>query len=236
MTQQSGAIAGLPVPGLEAPDSNDQIQLFDFSVNLLQALLWQYNEASNLQGLLQAKSAWYNTNQTQFWTDWHTNIFNLETANQFGLYVWSIILGLPIYVNQSAPTGPVFGFDNATGFNFDNGIFGGSSSYVMPLAIQRIALQLRYFQLTSSGTVPEINRMLKFVFGGFGQAWLNDNHDMTQTYIFNFPVTYDLRFLFSNFDILPRPAGVSSTWVDATLVYFGFAPNDYNFDNGIFGG
>lgn len=96
-------------------------------------------------------------------------------------------------------------------------------------------MQLRYFQLTSSGTVPETNRMLAYVFRGFGKAWLIDYHDMTQEYVFNFSVPYDLAYIFNNYDLLPRPAGVSSSWTSTTLVYFGFAAGDYNFDNGIFG-
>lgn len=212
------------------------IQQFDFSANILRAILWSYDKAANLVGLLQQKQDWYNTNQQQFWEDWYINVFNLKTANQFGLSVWSIILGLPLFINNQNNAGPFFGFDNQTGHNFDNGIFGDNDTYQLPLETQRIALQLRYFQLTSAGTVPEINRMLKYVFGNLGQVWLLDYHNMTQAYIFNFPVTFDLQYLFNNYDILPRPAGVSSTYIDATLVYFGFATGDYNFDNGIFGG
>ena len=58
---------------------------------------------------------------------------------------------------------------------------------------------------------------------------------MTQMYVFNFPVTWDLAYLFNNYDILPRPAGVSSSVLDATLVYFGFNDFNDNFDNGNFG-
>lgn len=234
MTQESGAIAGLPVPGMEAPASNDQIQLFDFSVDLLRALLWQYNEAANLQGLLEAKSAWYTANQQQFWADWYNNVFNLETANQFGLHVWSIILGLPLYVNVPPyPDKPTWGFASDD-VNFDNGNFTDSngSSYLLPLSTQRRALQLRYTQLISSGTVPEINRALKWIFGDVGASYLIDYHNMTQAYVFEFPVTYDLIYLFNNFDILPRPAGVRSGYIDATLVYFGFNSFNNNFDNG----
>jgi len=56
---------------------------------------------------------------------------------------------------------------------------------------------------------------------------------MTQSYIFNFPVTADLAYLFNNFDILPRPAGVGSQWIDNTEEFFGFNNFNYNFDAGI---
>ncbi|HZZ80044.1 MAG TPA: DUF2612 domain-containing protein [Gemmataceae bacterium] len=211
------------------------VQQFDFNVNLLKAILWQYNDAANIQAILALKQDWYDTNEDDFWSDWLANVFDLRTANEFGLSVWSVILGLPLFVNPPINLGPIFGFDAQTGYNFDNGVFGDQNTYQLPTETKRIALRLRYFQLVSSGTVPETNRMLAYVFKEFGQAWLIDNHAMTQTYIFNFPVTADLQYLFNNYDILPRPAGVASTWIDATLLYWGFANADYNFDNGIFG-
>jgi hypothetical protein len=215
------------------------IQSFDYNVDLLKAILWQYNDAANLQGILNAKASWYDTNQTEFWENWYDNVFNLATANEFGLAVWSIILGFPLFFN-TAPivSGSIFGFDEQTGFNFDNSNFGDNNgnTYELPIGTKRIALQLRYFQLTSSGTVPEINRMLKYVFSGLGAAWIEDYHDMTQGYIFDFPLTADLRYLFDNYDILPRPAGVSSAYFDATVPHWGFATGDLNFDNGNFGG
>lgn len=215
--------------------AND-IQSFDFSVDLLKALLWQYNEATNLQSLLEDKATWYHVNQTEFWQAWIADVFDLRTANDFGLSVWSIILNIPLFVNTNDDVGPFFGFDSQTDINFDNGIFGDQSTYELPTEIKRIALQLRYFQLTSSGTVPETNRMLKYVFRNFGSAWLLDNQDMTQYYFFNFTLPFSLKYLFNNYDILPRPAGVESTYTDVPDAFFGFALGDYNFDNGIFYG
>lgn len=231
LTDSSGAIltGSLPL-------SNDDIQFFDWSVNLMKALLWQYNEAEALQSILQQKQDWYNVNHQQFWFNWVYDVFNLPTANDFGCNVWSIILGLPLFVNiPPDPDKPTFGFDLAEYGNFDNSNFTDTNGtlFLLPLALKRIALQLRYFQLTTSGTVPEINRFMKFLFGSMGSVYLEDGHDMTQTYIFNFPVTADLAFVLNNLDILPRPAGVGSSWIDATEPFFGFDSAHPNFDNGI---
>lgn len=219
------------------PDENN-IQEFNYSVNLLQAVLWQYNNAPNLLSLLNLKNEWYNANQNEFWQDWLTNVFDLRTANQFGLVVWGIILGLPLYVNTGADLSqPAFGFGGTNGaVNFNNGNFVpvGGSSYALPIETQRIALQLQYTRLTCAGCVPEINRALVWIFKDYGSCYLIDYNDMTQNYVFNFPVTADLQYLFNNYDILPRPAGVMSTWTDATLTYWGFRTTDFNFNNGIF--
>lgn len=212
------------------------IQAFDFSVNLLRAILWQYENAPNLQALLEGEQEWYNINQTEFWEDWRRDVFDLRTANRFGLNVWSIILNQSIYGTIPPDGGsPAWGF-SSTNFNFDNGNFISSEGSIYPLPddVARILLQLRYFQITSSGTVPEINRMLKFVFGKLGNCWLVDNHDMTQGYYFDFPVASAIKYIFNNFDILPRPAGVESTIAYGTTLPFGFSITSTNFDNGNF--
>jgi hypothetical protein len=251
MAEGLGAIYGREVYGLLAYGSASSseaapasaiaiapgtIQSFDFSVNLLQAILWEYNNSTNLVGLLSLKAAWYDTNQTEFWQDWSTNVFNLETADQFGLIVWSIILGFPVYINSGAPSGPFFGFNGSGNVNFDNGILAApnGSSTTYSLETQRVALRLRAYQIASSGTVPEINRALADIFSSYGTAYLIDYHDMTQSYYFNFKVPADMAQLFNNTDILPRPAGVGSTWIDSSQTYFGFnGSGGVNFDNGI---
>ena len=221
--------------------ADPDIQQLDFSVNLLRALLWQYNDAANLQSIIESKQNWYDENQTQFWNDWATNVFNLATANEFGLAVWSILLDFPLFINYAPSVNDKnWGF-GSNHYNFGNGNFAPANggSIVLPDATNRLALQLRYFQLCSSGTVPEINRFLNYIFkiynnSSAGQVFLVDNQNMTQTYYFLFPVTWDLQFLFNNFDILPRPAGVGSAYKDTTLNYFGFGANRLNFSNGNF--
>lgn len=216
--------------------SNNDIQFFDFSVNLLQSLLWQYNNAPNLQSLLESKNAWYFNNQQQFWDGWFNDVFNLATANDFGLAVWSIILGQPTFINN-APANPQFAFGwGSLRQNFGNGNFApvNGSTYQLSAQWARLLLQLRYFQLTSAGTVPEINRMLKYLFSNYGPAWVVDNLDMTMTYFFDFPVPSGMRMIFENFDVLPRPSGVELNWMDGSYLRFGFGPNRANFGNGPF--
>src|SRR4051812_32389498 len=109
---------------VEAATSNGDVQQFDFSVDLLRAILWQYTGATNLQALLAEKSDWYFANQQRFWTDWFNDVFDLATANDFGLAVWSIILGQPTYIASGpAPADyPAWGF-GAYHKNFGNGNF-----------------------------------------------------------------------------------------------------------------
>lgn len=213
------------------------IQLFDFSVNLIQALLWQYDDATTLQSLITSKQNWYTQNQTDFWTSWITDVFNLQTANDFGLAVWSIILGLPLFiaVHPDPDDKPIFGFDDLSYQNFDNGTFANpTGSYVLTTAQKRIMLQLRYFQLITRGAIPEINAFLAFVFGP-GQVYAMDGLDMSMVYVFTSYIDPNLFAAIVQYDILARPAGVRIRYIDGTRMTFGFDdPSFQNFDNGTF--
>lgn len=217
--------------------SNFDIQQLDFSVNLLIALLWQYNNATKLRSIITSKQDWYDENQQQFWIDWITNVFDLATANEFGLSVWAIILDLPLFVAEQPTPSDVlsFGFDAGSG-QFDQSTFGSQSGETneLPLETKRIALQLRYFQICSSGTVPEINRFMNYLFADYGKVVLVDNHNMSQQYVFFFALTWDLQYLFNNFDILPRPAGVNTTFRSSTTLSWGFDAGSGQFDQSNF--
>ena len=211
------------------------IQDFDFSVNLLKVILWQYNEDENLLALLEKKQAWYKKNQSEFWTNWYTDVFNLETANNFGLSVWSIILDVSI--NSELPPSdldaPAFGFgEYYENFNNGNFISQSSTSINLSLSQKRLVLQLRYYQLISNGTVPDINRFLKRM---FGDAYVLDTYNMGYvTFVFKEEVSEEFQYVLENFDLLPIPAGVGKKIIYDRADIFGFGENYQNFNNGVF--
>ncbi len=201
-----------------------QIQAFDFSINLMRALLWQYNDALKLQSLLESKQAWYDLNYQAFWDNWYDDVFNLETANEFGLSVWAIILQLPIVVEQTlpVPSRPPFGFDEyRRNFNRGNFYTGREDVNILTVADARIALRLRYYQLTCRPTVPEINKILSIIFADYGLAWVDDNNNMTMTYNLTFQLSNNLKSLIEGNDLLMRPSGVGATYIQPLFVYNG---------------
>ena len=211
-------------------------QEFDFSVNLLQSLLWQYNRATALQTLVQRKQAWYDTNQTQFWTDWFNNVFNLLTANQFGLTVWAKILQVPIVVvQQPSVGGPPGLFFSANHSNFTHGNFKIVNPAAQQLTVEqaRLCLRLRCYQIFQQPTIGNINQMLSDVFGP-RNAYVLDGHDMTMTYIFKKALPSAISYIFENYDILPRPSGVKLNITIFTRTPIGFGSFYRNFNQGNF--
>lgn len=211
------------------------VREFDFSVELLQNILWQYDGSTSLRSLVQQKQDWYTLWHTDFWDDWITDVFDLRTANDFGLAVWAIILGVPLVVVPEPDPGKIawgFGTERA---NFGNGNFAPTSgSFNLTTEQKRIVLQLRYFQLVTRGAAPEVNAFLEFVFGP-GVVYVADGLDMNIRYVFASEIPSGIELVFSNYDILPRPAGVGVRWVsNDPTAGFGFGQYRKNFNNGNF--
>jgi len=212
-----------------------RIQAFDFNVNLLASILWQYNEAEHLQALLNYKQVWYNTNQTEFWTNWYNDVFNLQTANEFGLRVWSIILDLPLQNDSENNDKPIFGFSFYDLIvNFTRGNFASNGGLGLDIDELRILLQLRYFRLVTNCSIPEANRFFNFVFKKFpGSAYLLDGN-MSITFVYTFPINPTLLNAIRTFDLVPRGAGVKVNYVSGLVDVFGFGENHLNFTRGQF--
>lgn len=141
-----------------------KIQEFNFyDVNFKQAIPWQYDQATNLLGLIEAKNLWYINNFTNFWFTYQLFIFNLTTANYFGVALWSIILNVPLWVTIDQNTQPIWGFNQIinppppqdtlnTYLNFENGDFANEQPS-LTVNEQAFLLRIRYYQLITSGAV-----------------------------------------------------------------------------------
>ena len=208
-------------------------QTFDFHSDLLRAVLWQYEDAENLKALASFKAQWFERYNSQFWKDWYRDVFNLDTANEFGLAVWARILDIPLGIDvppaDLSKTG--FGFGNKKR-NFASN-FRRNSDYTLVLTKEqkRLLVRMRYFNLTTRPSVPKINAFLAKYFGDeSGSVFVLDPLDMTYVvYVFNFNPDERLRLLLDNFDMLPRPSGVGIKYRVVTRNAFGFGDNRKNF-------
>lgn len=210
-------------------------QELDLNVNLLRSILWQYENADKLKALVIGQQEWINENHTKFWNDWIRDVFNLKTANAFGLSVWARILNVSLTIEREENLDDVFGF-GAEHANFNNGGFGTVAGAIDNVSVEqaRKMLLARYFTLTYAPTVPNINMILEVLFGE-GAVYVVDSLDMRySTYTFDGEPDYRTRELLKNVDFLPRPSAVG---VDFTILpddAFGFGEHNLNFENGGF--
>lgn len=163
--------------------------IFTFEPNLIQNILWQYENAENLKSLIVSKDEWYSANVNEFWQEIVTNFLNIQTANDWGLNLWGKILQINRIIN-----------------------INGVQTTLSKELFRRLVLgklQLLY----SNGTVPEINKYLNFIFSPYKTstswaAYVKDNNDMSVYYVLNFePTDEELALIYSR-EFLPTPAGV----------------------------
>lgn len=182
-----------------------EIQEISSSVDLLKNIIWQYDE-KNIQTLLEHKDAWYNKQHSQFWNDWFKDVFDMRTANDFGLGIWARILDINLFI----PDCPY-----AT----------------LTTEQKRFVCRLRYYQLIARCDIPEINSILKDMFTtDEGGAYALDPNDMSYIlYVFEYQPESYIKVILTKYDLLPRPATVGVKFLTLSYRPFGFGPHYANF-------
>lgn len=92
----------------------------------------------------------------------------------------------------------------------------------------REIIKIRAFGTTWDGSIQTMNLFLSNLFKDRGTVYLLDPQNMSyELFIFNFTLEPWEKYLFENYDIFPRPAGVAILLDEVGEdVYFGFATYD----------
>lgn len=159
-----------------------------YNGDLSQTLKWLQNEAPKITGIINDAQTWREKNTDQFFSNWQTSVFNLDTCNIFGIVVWCAILGVsndivdvtPIKYpfafgkyrqNFQAPSDSTLTYPNTIGGNF----FGNTNA-VTGIEEARFLLKLRYAALVSNGRFIFINRMLNWIINKGDKLQSPDNN------------------------------------------------------------
>lgn len=176
-----------------------------------QVILWQYDHAPNLIGLIDGFNQIASDTVTQFWDYFRDSVFNIQTADTFGLNVLGRLMGLPRpSVILGAPpqgvTNPselaqAAGVPDATSFSdvitalSSKGITesstvqdavdavesGGSDAMPISDGLFRRLLLGRFFLFGMSPTVPNYNKYLNIIWGNDAPAVV-DGFDMSMDF------------------------------------------------------
>ena len=210
--------------------------------------IWQYSRAANLTRLLQNEIEFYGNNVGSFFTDWEKDVFNLHTANSFGLSVWAKILGVSrpnispqnyiidknntlrlynpnsnnwhaIYLNRPIPAWAIE----------RNPSVDTTEVPLIPIDDNtfRRCLLAKINLLYSNGSVTDISQYLTKIFPNKG-AYVEDGYDMSLKIKFTeTPTDADLTIITSP-DFAPKVAGVFiNTGVEIiSKDTFGFKENE----------
>lgn len=149
--------------------------------------------------------------------------------------ILDVPLGIDIPPSEKEKIGVGFGKKKA---NF-RANFRRNADYTLSLTPEqkRLIIRMRYFNLTQSPTVTNINEFLKrFFWNEDSKVFVLDPLDMTYMYyVFNFNPDERLRVLLENFDLMPRPSGVGVKYRIVAKKAFGHGEHRKNFLESNFG-
>ena len=117
-----------------------------------QVILWQYDHAPNLIGLIDGFNQISTDTVTEFWDYFRDKVFNISTADTFGLNVLGRLMGLP------RPT-----------VTLKDGSDSDEDPDVVPISddFYRRLLLGRFFLFGMSPTVPNYNKYLAIIWNGW---------------------------------------------------------------------
>jgi hypothetical protein len=143
------------------------------------------------------------------------NIWNINTAQGYGLDVWGRILGVSRILQVAV--GTFFGFSGPSGSSGDSfntqAFFSGqplTSNFALSDSAFRTLLFAKALSNISDGSVKSINAILLALFPNRGNCYATDGHDMTMTYTFAFFLTSVELAIIGQTGVLPKPVGVTS--------------------------
>lgn len=145
----------------------------------------------------------------------YDTIFNVATAQGYGLDVWGRIVGVSRVLQVQS--GDNFGFQEAIPGSdpFGQGAFYTGAQTTSNVALSDDAFRLLIFAKAAAnitdGSIPAINQILLGLFPARGNCYVTDGLNMTMTYTFAFALTPVELAIVESSGVLPKPVGVSST-------------------------
>lgn len=202
-----------------------QILNFNTKYDLSPVILWQYQNAPKITGLVSYQQQFLDTAITEFWAALNRDFLDIRTCNADGLSMWGQLLQVPR---------PTYEKDGQT-------LEMSDEQY-------RLVLRARIYLLTFDGSARALNEFFYILFPDL-DIQIVDNYDMTVDINILSKLPDDIAVLFQKPFVdtfLPRPSGVMyniNTAVDYSRVFgfegmvdkdgtsvAGFGPDDDNFD------
>jgi hypothetical protein len=174
-------------------------------------IISQYRNSPRLDAIILAFNA--AMDQTENLSDLYDMIWNVLTAEGYGLDVWGRIVG--ISRTLKFPSGVAYlGMGEAnswTGFG-QGGFYSGagtSNNFILSDADFRTLILAKAAGNISDGTIQSINQILLTLFPNRGAAYVADNQNMSCTLTFKFALTPVELAIIEQANVLPIPAGVA---------------------------
>lgn len=171
-------------------------------------------------------------------------VWNVDTAQGFGLDIWGKIVGVSRLLRIAANT-KTLGFTNSSippdwaplnQGTFFTGAMSGQA-FLLPDDIYRTLILTKALSNIVATTAASMNQLLRNLFPGRGVCYVIDNGGMSMTYYFEFDISPAEYAILTQSGALPHPAGVRFNVVVWPAGAFGFQEQGNAaepFDEGIF--
>ncbi len=126
--------------------------------------------------------------------NFYNAVWNIDTAETWGLDIWGNIIGLGRYVEIPPDLQP---------------IPGNTDTFYIPDEDYRSFLLFKAATNITNCSARSINRLLTNKFIGRGRAYILDTGGMTMRYVFEFLLTYWEKSLFRQGIVVPKTTGVN---------------------------
>lgn len=177
-------------------------------------LLAQYANSPILMALVAYFNEWLDPSADL--DNFYNLVWNVETAQGFGLDIWGVIVDVPRTI-QLIPPNTYFGYKEATpgSYPFNNQPFYSGpqqgSQYTLSDPAYRILIMTKALANISSFTAPSVNNLLRYLFAGRGSCYVLELSPMQIEYVFNFALEPWEASILQQPQLMPRPAGVGVT-------------------------
>ncbi|MFW5410799.1 DUF2612 domain-containing protein [Pectobacterium brasiliense] len=187
-------------------------------INASDTILRQYAASNKLKSII------YSFNEAvgidDFIDDFYDMIWNIKTANSYGLDVWGkiVVVSRQLTVDENKI---FFGFqeaksdppvvDDPTPFNQAPFYPGSQATTTVTLTddVYRKVIMMKAAANISDCTIPSLNKILMFMFSERGKCYVRVDSHMVISYVFEFVLTSSELAIVQSSGALPAPAGVT---------------------------
>lgn len=186
--------------------------LFNYDATVIS----QYANSPTLNQLIQNFAGY--VDPTYDYDNFYDLIWNVATAQGYGLDVWGRIVGVTRVLQ--VPSGINLGLTGPSGRSGDSlnvaPFYSGApltSNYALSDDAFRTLIYAKALANISDGSTPSINAILMTLFGSGGNVYVTDGGDLTMTYTFSYIPSLVNQAIVNQSGAIPQPSGVALTVV-----------------------
>lgn len=179
--------------------------------NLIDTIESQYSNSPRIMALINSFNE--SVDPAPLFDDFYRNVWDVNTAKGWGLDLWGRIVVIDRVVKLAIDK-DYFRWAETGDFSTPWGVLpwyryteDDTESYYLEDNAFRLLVMVKAMANISDGTIATYNKMLMSLFPGRGNAYVSDNHDMSITLNFRYPLYPYEKEILATTGVFPAPCG-----------------------------